>query len=342
MTRFTLRAALVVASLVAWDAPSAQAQSDRLYDTSGNNVSGAVAQTSARGVQIKKGNNVSNFASGDIEKILYEGDPAALTQAREFAIDGQYDQALTELQKIDMGSIKRDVIEADVAFYIALSQAKLALAGKKPRDAAARTVLAFATKYRDSWHFYDAAKLAGDLALALNNPAEATKYYKLLAGASSVDTKLESVYLQSLVLLKQNQSAEAIAELDKIIGYQAQTPASLRTQILSKAAKAVALAQGGKADEGLGMVKELIAELNPTDIEMSARIYNAQGASYEAAGDNEGAVLAYLHTHLMFSGMPDAHSEALLRLVDLWPKVGKPARAAEARQELQQRYPGAL
>jgi hypothetical protein len=42
----------------------------------------------------------------------------------------------------------------------------------------------------------------------------------------------------------------------------------------------------------------------------------------------------------MFSLQPDAHAEALKRLVELWPQVGKPERAAEARQELQQRYPG--
>jgi hypothetical protein len=42
----------------------------------------------------------------------------------------------------------------------------------------------------------------------------------------------------------------------------------------------------------------------------------------------------------MFSSQPDAHAEALLRLIELWPQVGQPARAAEARGELQQRYPG--
>ncbi len=69
-------------------------------------------------------------------------------------------------------------------------------------------------------------------------------------------------------------------------------------------------------------------------------VYNAQGASYEAGGDNEGAIMAYLHTHLMFSAQPDAHAEALKRLIELWPLVGNPDRAAAARQELQQRYPG--
>ena len=57
-------------------------------------------------------------------------------------------------------------------------------------------------------------------------------------------------------------------------------------------------------------------------------------------GDVEGAVMAYLHTHLMFSTQPDAHAEALGKLIELWPKVGKPERAGAARQELQERYPG--
>jgi len=100
------------------------------------------------------------------------------------------------------------------------------------------------------------------------------------------------------------------------------------------------LAQSSKGEESLQLTNQLIGELNPADVEMAARIYNAQGAGYEAKGDTEGAILSYLHTHLMFSLQPDAHAEALQRLVELWPEVGKPERAAEARQELQQRYPG--
>ncbi|TWU59094.1 hypothetical protein Poly51_18800 [Rubripirellula tenax] len=317
-------------------------QADRLYDTAGKNHSGAITQTNSKGVQLKRGNDVQNFMSADIVKILYEGDPGPLTQAREFAIDGQYEQALDELKKIDAKTIKRDVVEADYAYYTALSQSKMALAGRGAKDAAAKAVLGFIGKYRDSWHLFDAAKVLGDLAIALGNPTEATKYYKFLEQSSSPETKVESVYLQALVSVNQKDSATAIAAFDKIIDIKAQTPQMLRIQTLAKAGKSVALAQSGKGEDGLKLVNSLIKELNPTDIEMAARIYNAQGASYEASGDPEGAVLAYLHTHLMFSSLPDAHAEALLRLVELWPKVGKPDRAAEARQELQQRYPGAL
>lgn len=319
---------------------TATAQLDRVYDKAGDNVSGTVVQTSSQGVQLQKAGNTQDFKAGEILKILHEGDPAALTRGREFALDGQYDQALAELKNVNFNALPRDLIKADAAFYIVMCEAKLALAGKGKKDEAAKKTLAFAGKYRNSWHFFDAAKLLGDLSLARNDTAKALTYYKSLMSAPSSETKIESVYLQGLVHLKTGDSAAALTEFEKVIGLQAQTTQTARIQTLAKAGKAVALAQTGKADQGLSLVKGLIAELNPTDVQMAARIYNAQGASYQASGDDEGAIMAYLHTHLMFSAQPDAHAEALKKLVELWPKLGKPERAAEARQELQQRYPG--
>ena len=313
---------------------------DRLYKESGDNISGDVVSVSAQGVQIQRGGNPQNIPAGDILKILYEGDPAPLTRGREFAIDGQYDQALSELQKIDIAGLPREAIKADAAFYLAFSEAQLALAGKGKKDEAARKMLAFASQHRDSWHFFDAAKTLGDLALAQNETDAALKYYRSLMSAPTTDTKIESVYLQGLVQLKKGEYDEALTEFEKVIGVRAQTPETARLQTLSKAGKAVALSATGKAQEGLQLVDTLIAELNTADVEMAARIYNAQGASYLAADDVEGAILAYLHTQLMFSSQPDAHAEALSKLVELWPQVGKPDRAAEARQEMQQRYPG--
>ena len=321
-------------------AQTATAQLDRVYDKAGDNVSGTVIQTSSQGVQLKKGANTQSILAGDILKIMHEGDPAPLTKAREFALDGQYDQALAELKNVNFETLPRDIIKADAAFYIAVCESKLALAGKGKKDEAAKRTLDFAKAYGDSWHLFDTAKLLGDLALALNDAPNALKYYKSLSSAPSTDMKIESVYLQGLVHMKKGDSEAALAEFEKVIGLKAQTAQTTRIQMLSKAGKAVALAQTGKSAEGLALVQQMIAELNPADVEMAARIYNAQGASYEASGDVEGAIMAYLHTHLMFSAQPDAHAEALKKLIELWPKVGKPERAAEARQELQQRYPG--
>lgn len=333
-----LLAALAIGCLAG--SSTATAQVDRVFDKAGDNVSGTVVSVSKDAVELKKGNSTQTFPSTDVLKILFQGDPPDLVQAREFSVDGQHEQALAELKKVNAGEIDRELVAADYAFYTVLSQGKIALAGKGDKKAAASRAIQFVSKYRDSWHFYETAKLLGDLALALNNHANALKFYSSLASAPSPDTKIESVYLTGLVQLKKGDLDQAMTEFDKVISLSPQTPAAVRLQTLSKAGKAVALARKGNSEEGMNLVNGLIENLNPTDTELAARIYNAQGASYEAGGDQEGAILAYLHTHLMFATQPDAHAEALQKLAELWPQVGKPERAAEARQELQQRYPG--
>ena len=316
------------------------AQLDRVYDKAEDNVVGTIVNVTKNGVSLKRGDNTQEFQADQTLKILYEGDPPALTKGREFALDSQFAQALSELKTISLDSLPRDVNKADTIFYLAYCEAKLALAGKGAKDEAVGKLLTFARNYGQSWHFYEAAKLLGDLSLALNDADKAATYYKSLMNAPSANIQIESVYLQGLVNLKKQESDAATTEFEKVIGLKAQSATVARLQVLAKAGKALALAQSKKGKESLEITNQLIADLNPTDVEMAARIYNAQGAGYEASGDTEGAILAYLHTHLMFSLQPDAHAQALQRLAELWPQVGKPERAAEARQELQQRYPG--
>ena len=318
----------------------ATAQLDRVFDKSGDNVSGKVVSVTKDKVELQKGGSTQAFPSTDVLKIMYQGEPSGLVKAREFAIDGQYDQAIAELKNVDVSDIDRDLVKAEYVFYTVLSQGEIALSGKGDKAAAAKMALQFASTYGNSWHIYDAARLLGDLALALNKHVDALRYYGLLAKAPSADVKIEAVYLAGLVHLKKGDAATALPQFDKVIEIQPQSPVAVRLQTLSKAGKAVCLAMSGNGSEALAMVDSLIADLNPTDTELAARIYNAQGASYEAGGDIEGAIMGYLHTHLMFATQPDAHAEALKKLAELWPQVGKPERAAQARQELQQRYPG--
>ncbi|TWU26979.1 hypothetical protein Pla52o_08350 [Novipirellula galeiformis] len=319
---------------------TAQAQNDRIYPATGSPVIGSVSQTSPQGIQAKVGGNPQNFVAGEIVKVLFAGDPPALTKGREFALDGQYDQALQELKTVNVDDLPRDVIKADALFYTAYSMSQLAIAGKGNKQAAKQTMLGFASKHRDSWHFFEAAKVLGDLALALDDKEGALKFYGSLRQAPTTTAKIEQVYLTGMVHLHGGDAEAASTEFDKVIGLKVDSVEAARLQSLSKAGKASALAIQNKADDGLTLVSTLISEMNPTDVEMAARIYNAQGAIYEAKGDNEGAIMAYLHTHLLFSGQSDAHAVALSKLIELWPKVGKPERGAEARQELQQRYPG--
>ena len=334
------RTLVFVSTLWLLDCSLASAQLDRITPLDGKAISGSTASVWKDGIAIKVGPNTQTMLPGEIEKIALQGDPASLTKGREFAVDGEYDQALEELRKVNISELQRDAAKADAAFYLILSQAKAALAGRGDKTAAAGAAMNFVRTYPDSWHYYSVQRLTGDLALALHKHDQAISFYEKLRSAPSTNSKIESVYLTAVAMLAKGDSTAAQAMFAKVVGLSVQSPSSLRLQALAKAGTAVAMARSKKADAGLAILDTLIEEMSPTDVEMGSRIYNAQGACYEAKGDIEGAILAYLHTHLMFSGQPDAHAESLTRLAELWPQIGKPDRAAEAKQELQDSYPG--
>lgn len=320
---------------------NAQAQSDRVYTYGSTTASsGKITSVTKDGLTLKTTSSEKNYATSEIQKLSFQSEPRELTRGREFALDGQYEQALDELKGIQANSVRRDLMKADITYYMVLAKSKLALAGQGDPKLAGRDAIAFAQAHSNSFHFYSVAKLLGDLSLATKSHDNAIKYYSYLARAQSNESKMLSRYLTGVAQLEKGEVADAEKAFQDVNAFSVSSPEAVRLKSLARAGQAVALAKNGKGEQGVAVVNKLISQLNPSDMEMSAQIYNAQGACLEATGDTEGALLAYLRTHLLFSGQPDAHAKSLVRLIDLWTKVGQTQRAAEARQELQQRYPG--
>lgn len=333
---FSLVAVVVLVALP----QTASAQNDRVFPVDGNPILGPITTMSRNGVAIKSGGGTQQVPADQIEKIMFSGDPPELTRGREFAIDGQYSQALEELQRVNAENIRREVIKADAEFYRLLSQARLALVGKGNRLQAAANLVNFVRNNGDNWHYFEAARLLGDLAVATGKLDQADKYYGVLGSAASTQRKIESAYLAGLIDLKQGNASEAQTNFDKVIGARVNTSGEARLQSLAKAGRVAALGVQGQTEQAITESKELIDQLDTTDAELAARIYNARGRAYMESDQTEAAIREYLHTHMLFSGIPDAHVEALTALVQLWPKVAKADRATEMRQMLQQTYPG--
>ncbi len=319
---------------------SALAQNDRVFPVNGNPISGKIGTVSKNGITILTGGAEQQILGNTIVKIMFSGDPSELTRGREFALDNQFDMALEELKKVDMGKIRREVITEDVIYYRLLAEAKLSLVGQGSRATASANLINFVKNHKDSWHYYEAARLLGDLAVADGKYSMARNSYGVISNAAAPELKIESVYLTSLVLLYENKAAEAQAGFQKVVDARVDSPEGARLQRLAQAGLVAALGTQGQTDAAIKASETLIAELSPTDTELAARIYNARGAAYAKAGQDEAAIRAYLHTHLLFSGTPDAHVESLKALLQLWPKVGRTERANEMRQILQQSYPG--
>jgi tetratricopeptide (TPR) repeat protein len=111
-----------------------------------------------------------------------------------------------------------------------------------------------------------------------------------------------------------------------------------RVQALGLVGWATCEALQGQPQDGITKIEKVIAENDSDDTELFARAYNALGRCYEVAGKNNDAVLAYLHTDMLFYREFDAHAESLLHLSKLWSAINKPAEASKARQLLKQRY----
>lgn len=329
----------VIVTIALWT-HSAHAQLDRVYPVSGSAVTGKITDVQPDGVVITVGSATQPFRIDDIRKITWEGDPGPLTRGRDFAMEGQYQSGLEQLKTIDPATISREYIAADLLFYRAYCEAKLAIAGQGNKEEAKTSLLNFARNYQKSYHFYESAELLGDLAVSVGDYAGATNYYNALSRSASPLLKVRAAYLVALSALRQEKLDEAVPNFEKVISANIEGTMGIRLKSLAKAGLAVAKAKKGQGKEALAESNDLIAQLNLDDFELAARIYNARGAANEALGDDEAALLDYLHTHLLFASAADAHAEALSRLVNLWGKVGKPEEANEARQELQSRYPG--
>ncbi len=323
-----------------WFSDTALAQLDRVYPEKGSVVSGVVKTISPVEVTVSVGSADQKVPTNTIRKIIFEGDPAPLNSARSALLEDQFETAQAELQRVDMSKLARDESKAEFMFFVSYTTAKLALAGREDAAKASKMMTEFVRRYPQSWHFYQAAQTLGDLAMAQKSP-DAAKYYAALSNSPFPEYKLKAGYLEGLALQRAGNGEQAAQRFSQVVGTQINSAEGVRYQKLAKIGLAMALAQTDKADQALQEIGPLIEQNDPADLEISARLYNAQGFALLKKQDNEGATLAYLHTDLLFSAEADAHLDALKHLIELWNKLGLPDRAAATRSRLEQLYPGA-
>ena len=114
-------------------------------------------------------------------------------------------------------------------------------------------------------------------------------------------------------------------------------------KLLAQAGKASCLAGTGSPDEGIKTAEDIIAKNSPeNNAELFGRTYNALGACYLKLKKPQDALMAYLHTDVLFYSNPEVHAEALYNLSKLWLALKKQDRADSARNLLTDRYAGSV
>ncbi|MFI4876357.1 MAG: tol-pal system YbgF family protein, partial [Blastopirellula sp. JB062] len=104
--------------------------------------------------------------------------------------------------------------------------------------------------------------------------------------------------------------------------------------------KAICLAEQGKPADGVKLIQPVLERANPKDADLFSAAYNALGRCYLKEGKPKDALLAFLHTDILFYGNPEMHAEALYYMSKLWKEVNDPDKGVAAYELLRSRYAG--
>jgi len=336
-------AALLCSPSLVW------AQSDAVQlvgsaNTPGKTIRGKVGKVSETLVELVDSKGAARpIPVNEISAIAFGSEPSRLRRARVEASTGRLQSALENLKGVDKGGISRDLIKQDLAFYTAFCQAKLAIGGRGNKGPAYNELFNFVKNNPHTFHYFEAVETLGDLSVAQGDHKQAAIFYKLLKKVSWNETKSDILLAGSYLALKRIDDAEEL--YDKVIASKVASNYDVTQKLYAQVGKAICLAEKNNPQEGIKRVEKVIAENDPkTDRLLFAKAYNALGACYlkQKPANQKEALMAYLHTHLLYRSDAELHAEALYHLSLLFKQQNKTDQAAETKNMLSELYPGSV
>lgn len=335
-----IRQLLFASAVLALLAPSPASADDEVFGSTGTPLRGSIQSVSPVEVVLQTASGERRIAVNQIRKLGFDQDTGEIRTARERALRGQYEDALAALEQLNPAQIQRDLLKQDVQFYVAFCKGKIALNSGGDKREAGAAMRAFLTQNPKSYHFVEGTQMFADLAMSMGAYAMAAEWYGRLEAAPWPDVKLGAQVQVANALIADNKFAEAAAKYDAVLASALDTPEVSRQKRFAEVGKAYCLSEAGDPAQGVAMIEKIIQENDPQDIELFARAYNALGNAHLKAGRKKEALHAFLHTDVLFFGVPDAHAEALHHLATLWREQNKADRALRCTSLLQTRYAG--
>ncbi len=317
----------------------AQADDVVYRKSSDKRVGGTVTQITRTELTVKpRSGEAVVIPVNDVASVDWDDAPAEFKLARSDENAGRFDSARQRLAKCleDVKSGKAG-LRTDVEYYLARAVARSALADASRRDDAAAKLSAFLKSNSDSFRFYDAQQLLGQVQLARKDYDQARMAFESLGQAPWHEFQLSSQILLGRVLMAENRLEEAVRTFDSAIEKAGAEDSTGRYQAML--GKARGLIAQNHPSEALAILTEVLDKAPAEDSALQAEAYALQGNCLEALNKFKEAVLAYLHVDVLFSRESAYHAEALYHLAKLWKVVQHPDRAAESQAKLEGQYP---
>lgn len=264
----------------------------------------------------------------------------SLLSVRNQVNNGAFENGLKSLDKVDPDKAEKAEIKAEIQFLRAYCNGKLALGGSGDPADAGRQIKAFIDGNGNSYHFYAANELAGDLLVSMGKYDAATNFYKALSTAPADAYKIKAGIDIGKAKFAEKKYPDALKEFDTALGLAEKSKSAGSQKLAAMLGKAACLSETGKPEEGLKLVQDVLKDLSAEESDLHAWAYVVEGNCYrKMSGHTKQALLAYLHVDVLYFSNPQYHAEALWNLASLWQELKKVDRATQASALLKERYP---
>lgn len=322
----------------------AQAADDTIKKSTGEQIRGAITGMTKNDVTYEQGGNSKKIDVVDIDSIRFAEEPPALNSVRNQAANGAFENALRTLDRLNAENVERTEIKQDIQFLRAYCNGKLALGGSVDVTTAGRELNAFVKDCPNNYHWLAANELIGDLLVASQKYADATKFYKALADSPFPEYQMRAGVATGRALLAEKKYAEAQKQFEAVADLAAKGGEAAKPQLAAATiGKAACLGETGNPDEAIKLIDGVVGTLPKEEVDLHAQAYLTLGKCYRKKADGvKPALLAFLHVDVLYFSNAQAHAEALWNLAELWPSVHKLERAQEATALLKERYPNSV
>jgi tetratricopeptide (TPR) repeat protein len=297
-------------------------------------VRGTIQSESPAEVVVRLGANTITVPTDQIVSVRYDGQPPSMALAESNEAGGQLAKAADFYKKAAAESEAKPLIAQAARFKQAEVTADLALADPSRAAEAVTLLEGFIRSFPASRQTVAALESLARLQL---QKGDFTQVEKTIGSLAKIPAGADrAAVLRARVSAKKGDHAAAIAELDRLIKA---APAGSVRQREARLARAESLAGLKQFPEAEAEVRAVIKAVPAEDVTAQSAAYNTLGDCLHAAGRPKDALLAFLHTDVLYAKDKEQHPRALAQISKIWRELKRDDRADEVLQKLKQEYP---
>jgi tetratricopeptide (TPR) repeat protein len=300
----------------------------------GRVVRGIVQSESPGEVVVQLGATTTSVPADQILSVRYDGQPASFQLAESREAAGQLAEAAELFRKAAAESAGKPLPLRAAQFREAEVLTDLALIEPERMKEAKDKLTRFVQDNPASRQIVAARECMARLQLHASDFAGASATIDEIAKLPNFAER--AAVLRTKVLAGQGKHDRAISELDRLIATYPKGSVRRRMALLAKAESLAGMKQFKEAE---ALVREVIKANSPEDAVAQAPAYNTLGDCLRAANRPKDALIAYLHTDLLYNKDKEQHPRALHEIEALFRQLKQDARADEFAQRLKLEYP---